>query len=239
MSKKQIHGASFPITAKNDIVGKYAVAVLEGEAVTLQDSKSAASVDVPKDVEGTFWQKVHTEFSRFKQVVPEGECFVGPFVELHLKPFPDEETGQHQYRISILHCFQTAEEISSVMVRCGDTRRKQPFFNLSRQNLEDLEPGFVVNSSHIVINSHHLSDFVCSCKKTSCHYIMAFPFGNLIVLEQLGWITAKVQVYLCPSLYKIPDFQQVESLISAALLVFQISITFIQILLPLFCGLIY
>ena len=215
MTKESFHGVSFPMTAKNDIAGEYAVTVLAGDDITLQDFKSAVSVDIPKDVKGTFWQKVHTEFSRFKQVVPEDECFVGPVVELHLKPFPDEGSGQHQYRIKIPHCIQTAEEISSVMVRCGDTRKEQPFVDLPRkQNIEDLEPGFVVNSSHIVIYSHHLSDFICSCKKTSCDYIMAFPFGNLTVDEQLGRTTAKVKVYLCPSLYKIPDFKQVRKSLS-------------------------
>ena len=200
------------MTAKNDKTGEYAVSVLAVKAVTLQDLKSAVSVDVPKDVEGFFWQKVHTEFSRSKQVVSEDECFVGPVVELHLKSFPDEGSEQHLYRISIPHCLQTTEEISSVMVRCGDTRRKQPFFDLSRKlNLKDLEPGFVVNSSHIVIFSRHLSDFVCSCKKTSCDFIMAFPFGNLTAHQSLNMTTASVSVYLCPSLYVIEDFQQVRS----------------------------
>ena len=202
----------FPMTAKNDSIGEYAVAVLTGEEVTLQDLKSAVSVDVPKDVEGIFWQKVHKEFSRFKKVVPEDpeeECFVGPVVELHLNPFEKEEKRQHQYRIRIPHCLETAEEISSVMVRCGDTRGKQIFFDLPRKQSLDFEPGFVVNSTHIVIFSRHLSDFVCSCKKKSCDSIMAFPFGNLTTLEEVNMTTVSVSVYLCPRLYKIPDFQQV------------------------------
>ena len=202
----------FQMTTKNDITGDFAVAVLTGKAVTVQDSKSAVSVDVPKDVKGTFWQKVLTEFSRFKKVVPEEECFIGVVVELHLKLYEKENTAQHQYIIKIPHCLQTAEEISSVMVRCGDTRRKQPFFDLAKkQNLEDLELGFVVNSTHIVIFSDHLSDFVCSCKKTSCDFIMAFPFGNLTAHQSLNMTTASVSVYLCPSLYVIEDFQQVRS----------------------------
>ena len=204
------------MTAKNDITGEFAVAVLTGEDVTLQDLKSAVSVDVPKDVEGIFCQKVHTEFSRFKQVFTEDECFVGPVVELHLKSFEKEVKRQHQYRISIPHCLQTAEEISSVMVRCGDTRRKQPFCDLpKKQNHEDLEPGFVVNRTHVVIFSSHLTDFICSCKEKSCHSIMAYPCGNLTVLERSGWTTAKVKVYLCPSFYKMPDFQQVRWILCA------------------------
>ena len=200
------------MTTKNDITGEFAVSVLTGKAVTLQELKSAVSVDVPQNVQGTFWQKIHTKFSRFKKVVPEDECFIGPVVELHLKPYEKEEIGQHQYRIKIPHCLQTADEISSVMVRCGDTRRKQPFFDLpKKQNLEDLELGFVVNSTHIVIFSDHLSDFVCSCKKTSCDFIMAFPFGNLTAHQSLNMTTASVSVYLCPSLYVIEDFQQVRS----------------------------
>ena len=203
-------GKTFPMTAKNNTMGEFVVAVIEGEDVTLKDVKSAVSIDVPPNVEGTLWQKVHTEFSRFLHIVPEEECFIGPVAEFHLKTFKKDETSRHRYRIKIPHCLQTEEQMSSVMVRCGDTRMKAAFFDLPRkENLDDLEPGFAVNGTHIVIFSHHLSDFVCSCKKTSCDFIMVFPFGNLTPHQELNMTTAKITVYLCPSLYKIEDFQQV------------------------------
>ena len=118
------------MTAATKCDTEFAVAVINGESMTLQDLRSEVSVDIPSGIKATLWQKVHTEFSRFLHIVPDDECFIGPVVELHLKPFPDVESGQRQYRIKIPHCLHTEEEMSMVKVRCGDTRRKIPFREL-------------------------------------------------------------------------------------------------------------
>ena len=121
---------SFQMTATANSSTEFAVAVINGESTTLQDLHSEVCVDIPSGIKATLWQKIHTEFSRFLHIVPDDECFIGPVVELHLKPFPGEETGQHQYRIKIPHCLQSEEEFSLVKVRCGDIRRKIPFREL-------------------------------------------------------------------------------------------------------------
>ena len=118
---------SYQMTATLSSSTEFVVAVINGESTTLQDLHSEVSVDIPKGNKATLWQKIHTEFSRFLHIVPDEECFIGPVVELHLKPFSDEESGQRQYRIKIPHCLQTEEELSLVKVRCGDIRRKIPF----------------------------------------------------------------------------------------------------------------
>ena len=75
---------------------EFAVAALMGEAKTLQDLHSEVSVDVQTGIKGTLWQKIHTEFSRFLHIIPDDECFVGPVVELHLHPFPEEESEKER-----------------------------------------------------------------------------------------------------------------------------------------------
>ena len=172
----QERGKIFPITAKNDTTGEFAVAVIEGDDVTVQDVKSAVSVEVPKDVEGTLWQKVHTEFSRFKGVVPDEECFVGPVVELHLKPLLKEEIGQHLYRIKIPHCLTSKKQITSVKVRMGDIRRKKLFEELPiKMHSYDTAPCYEVDDQHITIYTTHFCQFVCSACHNACgSYIMGF-----------------------------------------------------------------
>ena len=203
----------FPMTAKNDITGEYAVAVLAGAAITLQDSKSAVSVDVPKDVKGTFWQKIHTEFSKFKKVVPEEECFVGPVVELHLKPFKKEEDGPHQYIIRIPHCLTSKQQLSSVKVRRGDNRRKKPFKELpSKIPSKDAAACYEVDYKYITIYTTHFCQFVCSACQNPCgSYIMGFPFGATSPDDDDDDTTATVMMYLCCPLYNIDDFRWVST----------------------------
>ena len=128
------------------------VVPIKGDAVTLQDPESNVSVDIPAGIKGILRRKIHTEFSRFLHIVPDEECFIGPVVELHLKPFPDDESEQHQYRIRIPHCLQTKEEMSLVKVRCGDTRRKIPFRELPN-NQQQSASGTDEERSSIKIHS--------------------------------------------------------------------------------------
>ena len=212
--------------------------------MTLQDPDSDVSVDIPAGIKGILRWKIHTEFSRFLHIVPDEECFIGPVVELHLKPFLDEEREQHQYRIKIPHCLQTEEERSLVKVRCGDTRKKIPFRELpnkqqqqvseteeerssvkirsgdvrkrvefqelkNRQRTSAKIPFFEVDEHHVIIYTNHFTEYCSSCMKTYLSNIMVFPFGCIFPGEDGDHTQIKVEVYLCCSLYNIPDFQKV------------------------------
>ena len=202
---------SFQMTATTKCSTEFAVAVLRGEATTLQDEHSEVSVDVPSGIKATLWQKVHTEFSRFLHIVPDNECFVGPVVELHLKPFAKEESEEQRYRIKIPYCLQAEEEMSLVKVRCGDIRRKIPFHELlNKKEASGKIPYYEVTEKHIIIHANHFTDHICSaCKDTCFSFIMAFPFGSVLPGKDDDDTLATVEVYLCCSLYNIEDFQSV------------------------------
>ena len=190
----------------------FAVTLIKGDALTLQEPHSDVSVDIPAGIEGTFWRKFHTEFSRFLHIVPDEECFIGPVVELHLKPFPDEENGQPQYRIKIPHCLQTEEEMSLVKVRCGDTRRKIPFYKLQKkQEASGKLPYYEVDEHYVIVHTDHFSDHVCSvCYPyyPSCYSdITAYPCGNLF--SSVNDTRVIIELFLCCGLYNIENFKSV------------------------------
>ena len=65
---------------------EFAVARISRKATTLQDTQSGVLVTVPEGIEGSLWQKIHTNLSMFEEVVSDKkECIAGPVVELYLK----------------------------------------------------------------------------------------------------------------------------------------------------------
>ena len=113
----------FILSATADCSSDFAVALIKGDAVTLQDPHSDVSVDIPAGIKGILRWKIHFEFSRFLHIVPDDECFIGPVVELHLKPFPEEESEK---------------ERSSVKVPTENVKEEVPFGKLeNRQDSED------------------------------------------------------------------------------------------------------
>ena len=208
--KPSLRKHSFQMTAATNSSTEFAVALINGESTTLQDLHSEVSVDVPKGIKATLWQKVHTEFCRFLHIVPDDECFAGPVVEMHLKSLLKEEIGQHQYRIKIPHCLQTTEGRLSVKVRSGDLRKKIPFKELKhKKETSGQIPCFEVDESHVIIYTNHFTDHICStCKETCFSRILAFPFGSL--LQRSSCRThATLEVFLCCYLYNIEDFLSV------------------------------
>ena len=202
----------FQMTATANSSTEFAVAVINGESTTLQDLHSEVSVDIPSGIKATLWQKIHTEFSRFLHIVPDDECFIGPVVELHLKPFPDKESGQRQYRIKIPHCLQTEEERSYVKVRSGDLGKKIPFLEMqNKQGSSGKIPCYEVDEHHIIVHTNHFSDHICSACFPSCFSnITAYPFGNLFPSRNKTEVV--IEVFLCCSLYNIEDFKSVSYL---------------------------
>ena len=209
---------SFPMTATIKCHTEFAVAVINGESTTLPDLHSQVSVDVPKGIKATLWQKVHTEFSRFLHIVPDDECFVGPVVEMHLKPFLKEKNGQHQYRIKIPHCLKTEEGRLSVKVRSGDLRKKIPFDELKHKHETSGQiPCFEVDEHNVIIYINHFTDHICStCKEKCFSRILAFPFGSLRQLPNCR-TQATLEVFLCCYLYKIEDFLSVSYTTSSSI----------------------
>ena len=214
-SPHHVERLSFPMRV-NCKQTEFSVALISRKAITLQDRDSQVSVDVPEGIEGSIWQKVHTNISVFQQVIAdEKECMAGPVVELYSKTRNGETlSNKHQYRIKIPHCLKTEEQLSLVKVRCGNIHGNIPFEEISRGcDANETGPYFEVNKSHIIIFTTHFSQFVCSTCSKTCDCIMAFPFGSLILTEDNNMTTASVKVILCPSLYNIEDFWKVSRIL--------------------------
>ena len=179
---------------------------------TVQAKDSEVEVTIPDGIKAILLQKVHTEFSQFRDIIPEDECIIGPVVELHVKTQHEVYSTRKKYIIKIPHYLETEEQLSSIKVRYGDVTENIDFTELRRKvTSRDVMPYYEVDSTHIIINTDNFSQFICTdCgKKESCHNIMVFPFGSLSQQEEDETTLTKVKVYLCSPLYKIVDFKTV------------------------------
>ena len=189
---------------------EYVGAVIQGEAMTLQDSNSDVSVHVPEGVRAVLWQRVYTEFSRFRGVVPKDECMVGPVVEIHVEELGEkQEAVRDHYKIKIPHCLTKKEQLSSIKVKSGNIYSKRKFVKLkTKKKNRNRSISYEVDEKYVTIHSTHFCQFVCSTSEQICkRSIMAFAYGSLKQLGQHSHV--KVNVFLCSDLYRLPEFKRV------------------------------
>ena len=193
---------------KGDI--EYVAAVLDGNQ-EFQETNSEVSVTVPCQARGVLFQKIHTEFSLFRGIIPEEECMISPVAEIHTSACSELPSGKMQYKIRIPHSLKVQEHLDLIKVRRGDIHADIPFTELRRKSeVQDTLPCYEVQERFIIIYTDHFSQFVCSaCGKPCNSYIMAFPFGTLIQEDEDEVTEVTVKVYLCCSLYNIEDFRTV------------------------------
>ena len=189
---------------------EYLVAMIKHKTI-LQAKDSDVVVTVPERVRALLWQKVHTEFSQFRDIIPDDECMIGPVVELYLQS--KVHLRREKYIIKIPHYLETKEQLSSIKVRYGDANENIPFTELKGMCIpSDDSPYYEVDNTHIIIYTYNFSQFICTaCKKTtlSCHNIMVFPYGSISQQEEDKTSRVKLKIYLCSPLYKIEDFKKV------------------------------
>ena len=189
----------------------YLVATIR-HMTTVQAPDSEVSVTIWDGVRAILCQKVHTEFSQFREKIPKDECMIGPVVELYLTNQCEENSKSKKYKIKIPHYLETEEQLSSVKVRCGDVNQDIAFTELRRKFTScDVMPYYKVDTTHIIIYTDNFSQFICSVcgKNESCHSIMVFPYGSISQQKEDNTTRTKVKVYLCSPLYKIEDFKKV------------------------------
>lgn len=103
---------------------KFIATVTHGAAKTLQGDGSDVLLDIPEDSKGLYMIRVHTDHSRFRDVIPDEECIVGPIVEAEccqLGDGRDEKTHRRKLKIlCIPHCVRDRSLWKYIRVRRGD-----------------------------------------------------------------------------------------------------------------------
>ena len=227
-SAKLIRKKQFPMKTQRNYL-QYAAAVIQGESMTLQDFNTDVSVHAPEGIKAVLWQHVYTEFSRFRdvipEVIPEDECMVAPVVEIHVKELGEkQEAVQDQYKIKIPHCLTKKEQLSSIIVRSGDVYSKRRFEKLdTKKQSGNTGPFYEVDEKYITIHAAHSCQLVCStceqicqlvcstceqicqllcsnCQKICMCSMKVFAYGFLTKLGQSSHM--RVKVFLCPAMYR-------------------------------------
>ena len=188
---------------------RYVGTVCLGKARKLQAPGSDVSLEIPKGSRGVYVMGVHTDVSKFKNVIEDKECFVSPVVEILHKTEDDiEEPESHTIRIP--HCLD-ASKLQLIQVRRGRSFSNAPFQHISpKHKVHTNDAGYIVDHNYITIFSRKFSEFVCtSCNNTCKGTIRLFLFGNLNAWGRKNVTTVKMKSFLCSPLFMIDDFRQV------------------------------
>ena len=193
---------------------QYIATVVHGEGGMLRGQRSDVSLKIPKKVHGIYFSRVHRDHTRFKGIIPEKECIIGPLVEFgHLGEKEMEEDLENWYEIRIPHCISKQEYWKAIKVRNGSIFNKGKLFQEvpPKEKAANGEMHYEINEFYIQIFTKHFCHFTCSiCPDYSCSAsAMVFLFGKLT--RSLGNPNSFVQVktFLCSKLFSITDFSVV------------------------------
>ena len=100
---KRVEKQQYPVIITR--CGKdYMASLTKGESITLYAPGSDVSLEVAEGVKSGIEQRIHTDLTRFRDLIPADECFVSPVVELLCKEQRVSlEQEKFKYRIKIPH----------------------------------------------------------------------------------------------------------------------------------------
>ena len=196
---------------------KYNATVTRGEARILQGDGSDVSLAIPEGAPGVYKTRVHTDQSRFKGLIPDDECLVGPLVEVvqrDLKSIKLQvEEMNSPYILKIPHCVAQCENWRFIKVRKGSIYKQKPFTEISSQDTSDGGTFFTIDSHFITIFTYHFCLFTCTMCKQSCPAAATVFLGGSITTEEEEKTTdVEIKPFLCSFLYQIKDFKKVGSI---------------------------
>ena len=181
---------------------------------SLQVASSAVTLNVAERIRAVITHAIHTNCTQFKNLIPDTECLISPIVEYSVMELDVEEyVPQYKYQISVPHCLQKLEPLSTIRIRCGDMEKKISFQIISCQEAQpDSSPYYEADEHFIRIYTNHFSTFICtSCEKICDAPMVAFLFGSLRLFVENGETFAKMKTFLCSSLYDLQAFQEVNT----------------------------
>ena len=98
----------------------YNVVVTMGKSGFYRAQYSSVVLGVPDGPTVVVTQRIHTNLSRFSNIIPDDEYFIGPVAELHAKDLGNRVTDTSpMYSIKIPHCVRNPKYREHVRVRYG------------------------------------------------------------------------------------------------------------------------
>ena len=190
---------------------QWVATVTQGKGRTLQGDGSDVSLTIPAGVHGVYMTRVHTEHSRFINVIPDDECLVGPLVEVaHHAPSDEVKEIADPYVLKIPHCIRDQKNWRFIKVRSGSIYKQQPFRELPSYDGCKGESYFKIDRHFITVYTYHFCHFTCTmCKKSCPAAARVFLGGSLSSSSSDNRTDVEIKAFLCSFLYLIPDFKKV------------------------------
>ena len=139
---------------------------MHGSAVTIQAAQSDVILHVPDGVYGIILGNIHTDHWRFRHLVSEKDCIIGPICEYFFKG--SEIPGEARFNMQVPHIVQDIHRIGkTIKVKC----RHEGFFShaeaLSRRKNPNM-PYFKFNNQHVEIYTPHFCQFFITAEGINC-----------------------------------------------------------------------
>ena len=182
--------------------------VTQGEARILQAPDSDVALNIPEGSRGLFIMKVHTDHTKFQDLIHPGECIIAPLVELEHRKLSDDVNDREPplYIIKIPHSLKNTAQYKSVRVRRGEDE-----LPVRSEAVEDYAYG--IDEKFITVFTGKFSPFICTnCKNTCQTSMMLFLLGYLEPRQEANDTLAQIKSFICSDLYRIKDFREVSEI---------------------------
>ena len=189
------------------------VEIIHGSAVTIQVLHSNVILHVPDGVYGIVLGNIHTDHWRFKHLVKDTDCIIGPICDYHLFDSSRKASKRKNFIIEVPHIVKNIDEVNGKMevMRQADgssvLTAVQPL--LSEGNAEPNKAFYAVEKNHIKISTPHFSRYIVTAKGINCCSGSAqiLVFSKMVMTA--GQPLFYVNIYLGSLHYSIQDYTQV------------------------------
>ena len=196
---------------------KYIATVCHGEAQILRDPESDVSMHIPKGSTGVFWKSVHTDYSKFKDNIPDEECLISPLVEIHHHDASDDVdlADREKFVITIPLCIPNKELWKLVKVRKWNRIKNRI---ISKELIQkDVTGGegdyFVMEERLITVVTKHFCVLggTINKRESCCNTLRIILVAKLEAREWKNLTTVKIKSFLCSRLLSLDDFRRVRN----------------------------
>ena len=194
------------------------VEFIHGSAVTIQALNSDVILHVPDGVYGIILGNIHADHWRFRHLVPENDCIIGPMCEFHFKGSAIPVGAR--FRILVPHIVtNVVANLAHIKVQHQRANHEAfvDAFPTPKFPPQDSKAVYYnVETEHIEISSPHFCKFLVTAEAINCcsRSVEMLVFSKMVPGSEPF---ADVRFYFGSPHFKYEDYRQVRCLFAFAL----------------------
>ena len=187
--------------------------IVHGSAITIQAVHSDVILHVPDGVYGIILGNIHTDHWRFKHLVKDIDCIIGPICDYYIFYSPRKATKRENFIIEVPHIVKNIHEVNGtiqVMPQPNGSSVLTPIQPLVQDDkTEQNDTFYSVHKKYIKISTPHFSRFIVTAKGINC----CSGSVEMLVFSKMDMNGPRpliyVNIYLCSLHYALQDYRQV------------------------------